>query len=251
MPKKQTIDEILSTEIKRDIAERYFSFRKLIEEDTMDLAEKIRQYSFILQKRISFDLIRIYILLRDETLIQAFLTLVNLDQKLFYDPYLAESPTITQRVFERQMFSGFTRAGRFKNFFLACYENLYFNTKIYQKKIAELRDEQDMIVEEIKEFYANNDLSAIMGFLHRLGNEETCGCMQGGMETGLVEGLDQKLRIGPPPPIEQVMTVIPPLSEPAAIRSKLKKLAGQAYDRQRPEFLKMFAWGNAPGDRRE
>ena len=66
MALKQTIDEVLSTEIKRDIAERYFSFRKLIEEDEMDLEEKIRQYSIILEKRISFDLIRIYILLKKE-----------------------------------------------------------------------------------------------------------------------------------------------------------------------------------------
>ena len=135
MTVRQTLDEALSGEVKKDIAERYFRFRKLIEDDKFDLSEKIRQYSFILQKRISFDLIRIYILLRDEDIIQAFLHLINLNEKLFYDTYLTESPSIAQRVFECQRFRGFTKSGRFKNYLIDCYENISRRRELRKKSI--------------------------------------------------------------------------------------------------------------------
>ncbi len=250
MASNQSIDDVLATEIKKEIAGRYFSFRKLIEEDTMDLKEKVRQYSFILEKRISFDLIRIYILLKEDELIQEFLAITNLDQKLFYDPYLTESPNIAQRVFECQNFTGFTRSGRFKKYLLTCYDNLFFHTEIYRKKIAELQSAQDLIVEEIKQFYSNNDLNTIMSFLNTLGSQESCGCMQGGMEIGMADGLDKKLRIKPPLPIEQVMTVLPPLKSLEEIKGKLKKLAVRAYSLQSPELLEMFSRSKTPCDHR-
>ena len=81
--RKQSADEFLADEIKRDIAERYFGFRKLIEEDTIALKDKIKLHSFILEKRISFDLVRIYVLLKDENLIKEFLDLIGLHEELF------------------------------------------------------------------------------------------------------------------------------------------------------------------------
>ena len=249
MALKQTIDEVLSTEIKRDIAERYFSFRKLIEEDEMDLEEKIRQYSIILEKRISFDLIRIYILLKKEKFINTFLKLAGLDNKLFYDPYLTESATIAARVFRCQRFSGFTKAGRFSNFLFECYVNLYYHTEIYHRHIDELVEERGLIAEEIKQFYNENDLSSILGFIHSLGNEEVCSCIQSGPETGLADELARKMKIPPLPPIEKTLTILPQLAEPDEIKQDLKKLAQKAYREQQTEFLKMFDQKRSPCDR--
>ena len=109
------IQDVLAYEIKKEMADRYFGFRKLIEEDTLDLKEKTRQHSFILEKRISFDLIRIYILLREEKIIRDFLLLTGFKEELFYDPYLAESETIKMRVFQGTKLRGFTWKGRYKN----------------------------------------------------------------------------------------------------------------------------------------
>jgi hypothetical protein len=240
MATNQTIDEILSAEIKRDIAERYFSFRKLIEDDEMDLEEKVRQYSIILEKRISFDLIRIYILLGNEEFINGFMKLAGLDAKLFYDPYLIESATIAARVFRCQKFSGFTKAGRFTNFLLECYENLYSHAEIYHQHIDELVEDRALIDEEIKEFYKENNLSSIMGFLHGLGAEEGYSGMQGAPEVGLSDELARKMKIPPLPPIEKTLTVLPHLANPHDIKHDLKKLAKTAYRNQHPEFLKMF-----------
>jgi hypothetical protein len=43
MASQPTLEDIMSSEIKRDIAMRYFGFRKLIEEDELALSEKTKQ----------------------------------------------------------------------------------------------------------------------------------------------------------------------------------------------------------------
>lgn len=246
MPTPKTLDEIMAAEVKQEIAGRYFGFRKLIEEDKLDLAQKIREYSFILQKRISFDLIRIYVLLGSDALIGEFLRLVGLNERLFYDPYLIESPSIAARVFECQRFRGFTRARRFQHFILDCYEKLVFHIGQYREKIVELEAEQGAIAEEIRLFYQQNDLNAILGFLKQLSDEQMTGTMQGGMEVGLAEGLAEKLKIEVPLPIEQVLPVIPPPTPLAAIHAPFKALIAAAYRQQRPEILAMFDHNSTP-----
>jgi hypothetical protein len=74
---KPSVEDILAVELKREIAERYFGFRKMIEEDTLDLTEKIKYQLSILEKRISYELIRIYVLLQVETLIHEFMELTG------------------------------------------------------------------------------------------------------------------------------------------------------------------------------
>ena len=240
MAKEQTLDELMSSEIKRDIAERYFSFRKLIEEDELAFTEKIRHYSYILEKRISFDLIRIYVLLKDENIIREFLALIGLHEVLFYDPYLIQSPNISKRVLSCQRFHGLFRSSRFKNYIIDCYENLTFHTELYHEKISELQNDRIMIIEEIKQFYHDNDLSVILNFIQSLGDPQVSSAMQGGMEIGLAEGLDKKLKIAPPLPIEQVLTIMPPLKPLKKIKSSLKKLIKKAYVIQSPEILALF-----------
>lgn len=248
--RKQNADEFLADEIKRDIAERYFGFRKLIEEDTVALRDKTKQHSFILEKRISFDLVRIYVLLRDENLIKEFLDLIGLHEKLFYDPYLAESPTITKRVLQGVTITGFFRFRRFKNFVFDCYDHLTFHARLYAEKIEELEIEQGTIAEDIKQFYRSNDLSAILHFFQSLETPQV-STMQGEMEVGLASGLDEKLYIPPPQPIEQVLTILPPLKPLSEIKGPFKKLIRKAYAIQTPEILNYFDKKNAPGKRQE
>ena len=110
---KPNVEDILAVELKREIAERYFGFRKMIEEDTLDLTEKIKYQLSILEKRISYELVRIYILLKDEKLIHDFMELTGWEEKLYYDPYITESPTIRKKVFKGIKIRGLTRAGPF------------------------------------------------------------------------------------------------------------------------------------------
>lgn len=248
-PQQQAgLDDVMAAELKQEIAGRYFGFRKLIEEDSQDYAQKVREHSFILEKRISFDLIRVYLLLRDESLIQEFMELVGLNERLFFDRYLLDSPSIQTRVFECQRFPGWTRKGRFVRYFFTCYENLAFHVKVFDGKVRELENLQGAITDEIKYFYRQNNISAIMAFLRSLGDQQAGGAkhMQGGMEIGLAEGLDSKLMIRPPAPIEQLLPMIKPLPPLAEIRRPLKKLVKESYRRQIPQILALFNENSTP-----
>ena len=227
-----SISDTIGYEIKQEIASRYFGFRKLIEEDKLALAEKIRQHTFVLEKRICFDLIRIYILLRDEKLIQEFMTLANLPEDLFYDPYLTESKTIRKRVFEGVRFRGLTKRACFSNAVFDCYERLVDHIDQYRAHFAELVYTREMISAEIDLFYKKNDLGSILGFMRGLGNSTASGELQGGLEPNLALGLDQKLKITPPRPVDEFLPVIPPLTPLAAIRQDLKLIIVRAFSQQ-------------------
>ncbi|MEW6291258.1 MAG: hypothetical protein AB1545_15555 [Thermodesulfobacteriota bacterium] len=234
------VDEVIAYEIKRDIADRYFGFRKLIEKDKLDLENEIRIHSFILEKRISFDLIRLYIILKDEELIDSFLSLTGIDKKQFYDPYFTESATIQDRVFEGIRVRGLTRSGRFHHLAMDCYERLAVHSEQYRLKFAELQEANANIAEEIKVFYEQNDLGSILGFLRSLGGSHRMGDMEGGMEIGMAQSLEKKMAIAPLLPIENYLPVIKPLPPPAGIARDLKKLLDRAYklhDEETLDFL--------------
>ncbi|MBU0728474.1 MAG: hypothetical protein KKE17_08380 [Proteobacteria bacterium] len=240
------ISDIMTIQIKKEIADRYFGFRKIIEQDKIDLEQQIRQHSFILEKRISFDLIRLYILLLDEKLIHAFFSIIGLEQKLFYDPSLTESSAFEKRVFEGVRFRGFTQAGRFENFIYDCYERLDAHVELYRQHIEELQTYQETIAEEIRLFYKQNDLCAILGFLRQLGTPAASSVIEGGMEVGMAAALEQKMRIDLPLPVEQFLPLIPSLKPFAEIKPALTKIIRAAYSLHGIEFKNIFSHRQAP-----
>lgn len=243
------VTDVIAYEIKKDIAERYFGFRKLIEEDKLDLADKIRQYVFILEKRISFDLIRIYFLLKDEEIIRDFLALIALDEKLFYDRYLISSNTIRKRVFEGIRTRGLTKSSRFKNLVMDCYDRLVIHSEQYRGKFEELKESQEIISEEIKLFYEKNDLGSILGFLRSLGDPSASQGMEGGMEVGMAQSLEKKMVIEPPESLDPYLPLVPPLPPLNAVKKDLKKLTGRAYRLHNLEALDFFT-GKRPAAER-
>lgn len=248
-PSGHNFQDLLALEIKKEMADRYFSFRRLIEEDKLDFNEKTRQFSFILEKRITFDLIRIYILLQTDPLVYRFLSLTGLPPDPFYDPYLTQSPTIRARAFEGVHLHGLTRSGRFKNLFFDCYRRLELHVEQYREKFAELQGHQKDINAEIDLFYRNNDLGTIMGFLKALGDENRAGGMAGGMETGMAQALEERLRIEQQLPVEQYLPIMPPLPSLSSIRDELRKLVQEAYRLHGPRMLTLIGkGGTAPHD---
>ncbi|MBU4263892.1 MAG: hypothetical protein KKC76_18705 [Proteobacteria bacterium] len=234
---KPDITDVIAYEIKKDIADRYFGFRKLIEQDKLDLEKEIRIHSFILEKRISFDLIRLYIILKDEELIDSFLSLTGIDKKQFYDPHFIRSTTIRNRVFEGIKVHGLTRSGRFHHLAKDCYERLELHSEQYRQKFAELKKANENIAEEIEVFYQQNDLGSIMGFLSNLGSNHKMDGMEGGMEIGMAESLEKKMAIAPLLPIENYLPVIKALPPLAQIVNELNKLLDRAYKLHDEESL--------------
>jgi len=232
------IAKVLAYEVKKELADRYFGFRRLIEEDKEALDRRIRQQSLTIEQQICLDLVRIYILLRDEALIQEFCELAGLAKAMFHDPYVVRSPTIRRRVFEGVRAGGLTMAARFRNLLLNSYETLVEHVGLYLERFGELRTEQETIEEEIRLFYRQHDLGNIMAFLRGLDSSAPVGGnpLAATPPMGTAAGLEEKLRVAPPEPIEKSLPIIPPLVPLRRIRRPLKKLADRAYQRREQEF---------------
>jgi len=221
------IAKVMAYEIKKEMAERYFGFRRLIEEDKEKLAAQIRRQTMTSEQRIVLDLARLYILLKDQRLIKRFLELTGLEEELFYDDYLVSSPTIRARVFVGIQSRGLTKSGRFKNLLLDCYELLVADVDGYREKFGELLESREVIGSEIKLFYQKNDLSSMLGFLRQLDGDDNAG-LAGPVVARIGEDMETRLKVEPPEAIEHHLPLIPPLVAPDRIRGELKKLAEEA-----------------------
>lgn len=230
----QDIDKMLSYEIKKEIADRYFGFRKLIEEDIEDYDNQISTTFKRLEQKIGFDFVRLYILLKDEQVIHDFFRLTGLGEKLFFDPYLTESPTIRKRVFTGIQPHGLTKKNRFRNMVIDTYQSLTLHVEDYRANLKQLSEEQKTITEEINLFYLKNDLSTIMGFLRGLEGADhyKAGAMEGGLVPQSGESLDQKMRVTPPPPVEELLPIFPKIKPYKAIKNELLAIIDKAYHHQ-------------------
>jgi hypothetical protein len=227
---KPGFEDIMAVELKKELAERYFGFRKMIEEDTLDLVQKMKYQLSILEKRISFELIRIYILLKDDKLIHHFMELTGWEEKLFYEPYITESETIRKKVFKGIRIRGLTRGGRFKNLVFDAYERLVEHTEHYRGNMEEIETIRETINEEIDLFYRKNDIGNIMGFMRSMdstGNSEDS--MGVNPDAGSADTFEQKMRIEGPPPIDPELVVIAPLVPLPNISREFKNLVDKAY----------------------
>lgn len=230
------ISQFLNYEIKKELADRYFGFRKLIEEDKAHLEKDIYHHTRTMGQRIVYDLNRIYIMLQDEELIRRFLEITGLEEKFYYDPYILTSPTLRTRIFSGVKTWGITASGRFKHLFMETYEQLTQDVAAYREKYAELVEDQETIEEEIKIFYRKNDISTIMGFLRAMDAVDTGGNMEGAIDTGLSEYIDRKMRMAPPVQVSIEIPPIPPLVPLPQIKKELKKLAEAAFPLHKDGF---------------
>lgn len=226
----------LAFEVKKEIAERYFGFRKIIEEDSNEYQTEVINFALELETKIGFDLLRIYALLRENHLIQRFYKITKLGEVLFFDSYVCNSPTIRARLFENQEVRGFFRKSRFSNMFFDVYKTLRIHVDEYRSRLAALIEDHEVIEEEIKLFYQKNDISGIMLFLRNLdGATGGSSSMAGGIESDGTVSMEQKMRIQPPQSVEKYLPILQAIPEPSAIKNELKNLVDQAYEKQ-PDF---------------
>ena len=228
----EDITKILSFEIKKEIAERYFGFRKRIEDDKGFYEHRLTTSSLELENKIGFDLIRIYILLHSEDLIHRFAQLTGLPQEFFYDPYFVQSPTIRKRAFSGKKLRGWTKRGRFRNMFFDTYTSLALHVEEYRNTLSELTEEQETIREQINLFYRKNDIDSIMNFIRRIDNADSgrSELMEAGHGSDPQHSLDEKMRLRPPLPACDLLPTIPPLPPFKDVQPQLKQLIDEAFE---------------------
>lgn len=226
----------LAFEVKKDMAERYFGFRKIIEEDSDDYQKEIISFTLELESKIGFDLLRIYTLLQKDELIRRFYKLTKLGEVLFFDSYVSNSPTIRARLLEDQEIRGLFRKSRFQNMFMDVYNRLREHVDNYRSGIASLIEDHKVIEEEIKIFYKKNDITGIMLLLRSLdGDGGTSGPMVGTLETGGTISLEAKMRLQAPQPVEKFLPILEAIPDLSSIKSELNILINTAYENQ-PDF---------------
>lgn len=233
----EDITDFLAFEVKKEMADRYFGFRKRIEDDTAAYRERVAISSIELENTIGYALLRIYILLLKQDLITGFITLTGIPKDLFYDPYILDSPTIRKRLFAGTKFRGLTKKKRFLNLVLDTYADLAGAIEQYRRTLDELTEEQEIIREEINLFYRRNDIDSIMGFIRRLDGSDSgmSSILQSGPNAAGANRLSQKMRLHPPLPACDMLPEIPQVPQPAEIKAQLILLAEKAY-RSRREF---------------
>ena len=231
------LNSTLAFEVKKEIADRYFGFRKIIEEDTNAYQQNIIAKALELEEKIGFDLIRLYVLLRDDTLINDFFRITGLGEFLFYDPYVSKSLTIRKRVLADIPVHGFTRKRRFQNMFFDIYDSLERHVADYRQDILDLAEDQETIEEEINLFYKKNDISGIMLFLRGMDGVSpgSSGPLAGAIDTDSTLTMEHKMRLQPPQPIEKFLPVLSPIPPAEAVKKELQGLIDTAFSSQ-PEF---------------
>ncbi len=219
-------DSFITYEVKKEIAERYFGFRKIIENDTKSYLNKILASSLQLENKIGHDLVQIYTLLNDETLIQSFLSLTGLPDRLFIDSHINTSPkkeTLCYLLKPR----GFTRTGCLKNMFIDTYKNLFNHVEEYCAVLKQLTEDQETIREQINIFYQKNDISSILHFLRGL-ESSSMGFNTPVFNDANRANLDDKMKINPPLPVTELLPDINPIPQERTIRKQLKELITNA-----------------------
>ncbi|MEW6218393.1 MAG: hypothetical protein AB1634_02540 [Thermodesulfobacteriota bacterium] len=226
----------LTCQLKRELAERFFGQRKLIEEDKAAFAGQVREHTLTLEQSLCTDLARLYILLRDEDLIQSFLAVVGLEQLVCYDPYFRESRQLQERLLRGFVLRGFTQRGRFRRLVFLSYDQLAKDVAAYREGLDNLAAQRELINEEIVQFYRQNDLGEILQFLRSL----ECGQLAGGLAVpgtcAPADELDRRLLLTPVVPLEEIFPVVPALPQLAAVRGRLSRLADAAFGRHRRVF---------------
>lgn len=228
----------LNLEIKKEMADRYFSFRTLIERDTKALNQAVAD-AVKIEQVVVIDLTRIYILLHDEQLVDTFTHLSGLGTTYYFDPYILTSKTIRERMFQDVSVWGLTWRGRFSKIFLNCYNDARKHIDVFRSLRAELYEEQEVIGQTIDLFYRQNNISSMLGFFRSLDSTAQMGsAMEGGMNSGFDETLEKKMQIIRPRPVDRGINVIPPLVPAEQLKDKLQDLADQAFTFHPSDFTK-------------
>jgi hypothetical protein len=206
------IADALAYEIKREVATRYFGFRKNIETISALYRERLAQYSRGMKEKLSRDIRRLQYLFPVREHFQSAVELAGLTMSFADKALTASEMESKKEIFSGLSTSGFTRRGRFLHLGRQSFAMLLDHLDEYHEVYCELMAEQQEIANRIRDFEIKNDLSGILGFFRGLeSNKWQADILQTDTVIGADQALVHDLRIPLPPP---VTTEMPDLAEP-------------------------------------
>ena len=224
----EDIENILTLEVKYEIANRYFGFRRLIEKDTENYLLEVRAAAENLEVTVGHELIRIYHLIDREDLLTRFFSLTGLPEGLFRDAYINTEP-MKRKIIAQQNFRGITRKRCLHNIFFDAYGHLHDAITVHRENCDVLKEEQQTICEQIRLFYRKNDINTIFHFLRGL-DSTTTDLGSSAIASEYSGSLEAKLQIEPPLPVEDLLPQLPTIPTVKTLRKDLKALMSKAYD---------------------
>jgi hypothetical protein len=227
----------LAYEIKHEIADRYFGFRKCIEAGSSQYLVDLKRSSSEYIAEIQLDLQRIQYLLVKEEVFRSFVVYTRLPDSFTCNLGTPQpSPSLQrQTLFAGLKGEGFTRRRRHRSLVLKIYTSLAGHIDKYCENFTQLRENHENICQEIDLFYRKNDLSGILSLLRRIDNPNPgqYETLQVPNSTPIGSGLDQDLLIVPPPPVTSRMHSFHPMLPFKTARPELDKIIKQAFELSR------------------
>ncbi len=236
------IEKALAYQIKKEIAERYFRLRKLIEDDSANVNILLGELKNLYEEGIKPALLRIYAMLGDRDLVEEFSAMLALKFPPFLQNFLQLTSKEKKKLIEGMEPHGLFGEGKFLNTLLDCYKNLYEQWQEYHKLRENVLDEIAIVKEEIDRFRKNYSLDEIMQFLRSLDMENENSKAIGRIMEGRKMGeFDKKL--GFSQDIDELSKKVPDLNSiprPKDVETRLKELGRRAYSRHEAEFSELF-----------
>ena len=222
------IGKAMAYQIKREVAQRYFGYRKVIERDKQALQEMIKDFKKEFDELKKRDLARIHLLLKDPELIKEFHALIGWE--ISNPNYALNIPKKEQERLLNDIEShGLTAKARYINKVVDAYKKLYRNWERVNDLYEEILDEAEIINEEIKKFKNKFSLEEILSFFRTLDKDEVLSASLGEQAPqGHSQKLEQQLSFETVN-LDELLPDFPKLPAPDEIKKKLKKIAARAY----------------------
>ncbi len=235
----EDLAESLSLEVKREIAERYFTHRKVIEEEIEEYFRALKEFEKE-EEKVLREILRLIFLLRDEDLLKKFEKITGKEIRGYYDEYILSSPRIRKRLFRELKTRGLTSKGKFLRLFENTYRRLLERLPSYQKRLRSLRIWAERINEDIREFHREYDLESIFSFFRTLEESRPSELAGWGVEDQARESLEHRLRFPPVPSPESKFLDLEGLPPWKKVSGELLKLAKEAYRRHTGEAKRLL-----------
>ncbi len=239
------IEKALAYQVRKEIAQRYFRIRKLIEEDSENVTRMIEDLVRVYEDKLGPAMIRIYALLMDKDLIERFLKELGWEGLPFFDDHIVHSENIRKRLLQGMEPHGWFKSSKFTNLVMDSYRKLYEEYLEFDDLREDILDELAVVKEEIAQFTRNYSLDEIMSFLRNLNfeDESTVKALGKNIDSSKMGELEKKLAFPDISEIEDRMPNVPKLPKPDDIEGRLKALAHEAFERHRDEINEILQIG--------
>ncbi len=230
----------LETEIKSELARNYYSEKLLMEETWEVFKEDLKDLEKKYEEVVKAGL-KIWFLLGSDEIRNEFEKLTGFPLKELFvraKEIFQKNKNWDEKKIQKELFQSetlpfaFTRKGKFNKFFAKVYQELKDATEAYVEEFEKFKKYYRALEKETEKFHRKFDISAILGFFEKL--EDSPEWEGTNIEEARRE-LAEKLKVTPPPSVEESFHKLSSLPDYKEVSSQLKKLIEKLF-KEKPEI---------------